>query len=101
MEISAINDGKVYAIHVKICPNVDWDAPDVIYAIAHEGNGGLSYTGFKNLCNKDNNKCFLAKKANVKSDRSCTWAEIRVTLDAWPMMGNPGLILVEHPETFY
>ena len=53
------------------------------------------------MCEKDNKKCFLAKKANVKGDSSCSWAEIGVTLDAWPMIGNPGLVCVERPETFY
>ena len=43
---NSTNAGKVYAIHVKICPNIDWDAPDLIYAIAHEGNG--SYNAFLN-----------------------------------------------------
>ena len=104
MDYSAVFERKVYVIHVKVTINKDtpvWDASDIIYGIAHEGKGGLSFTAFKHICEKNNQKCFLSKKANVKNYSSCTWGEICSALDEWPCVGNPKLVLCEKPETFY
>ena len=97
MENSTKNDGKVYGIHVKNTPEKDWNADDIIYAIAHEGSGGLSFTNFKHICEKHNKRYFFSKKANVDSDKSCSWVEICSALDDW----NPELVLVESTNTFY
>ena len=75
MDKSAVFDGKVYVFRVKLSPEKDWDAPDVIYGLGHEGKGGLTFTKMKHIC-KSNGRYFLAKKANVATDKSCTLAEI-------------------------
>ena len=101
MENSPKMNGKVYNIHVKDSAVKDFNANDLIYGIAYEGSAGLSFTNFRTICEKNNKKCFLSKKCNVADDKSCSWVEISAALDDWPILGNPGLILVETPVTFY
>ena len=101
MDRSAVLDGKVYVLHVKDRPDKNFDANDEIYAFAHQGSGGLSYTGFRTISEVDNKRYFFTKKANVQQDKSCTWAEVWVAANQWPMKGDPRLVLIEYPMTFY
>ena len=101
MSSSTVFDGKVYVFRVKGTANKNWDQPDVIFGIAHEGLDGLTFTKFGKMALDQNKKLFLSKKANRASDGCCTWDEIASGLDDWSKIGDPKFIFVEKPITWY
>ena len=100
MDPSTIFDGKVYVFHIKGSASKDWEHPDVMYGLGHEGLDGLSFCNFRTMSN-ENGKLFLSKKANKEGAGSCTWAEICTTLDDWCKMGDPKLVFLDKPISWY
>ena len=95
-------DGKVYVFRVKATAVRDWDAPDVMYGLAHEGGDGVSFQMFKELSIKKNKKDFVTKKANVKSnDVLCTGADMLKALKDWSPLGNPVITFTDKPASWY
>ena len=72
MNSSTMINGKVYVLRVKATLKHDWEAPDVIHGLAHEGSDGLTFTQFKKI-SMAHKMWFLSKKANdPKNDEYCT-----------------------------
>ena len=98
MDSSSIFEGKVYVFRIKATNANDWNAPDVVYGLAQEGVGVMTFSMFKELAMK-NKKHFLTKKANPKWDQ-CSVADIQRTLRDWKVIGNPKLTFLDKPASW-
>ena len=101
MEDSSVIDGKVYAFHVKVTEKLDWSSNDIAYGVVYQGNDGLAFSQFKYISENLNKKKFLSKRANTISDDTCTWVEVTSTLETWEKVGEPDIVHVDPPITFY
>jgi hypothetical protein len=96
----AMYDGKVYVTRVKPTLVKNWDAVDLVYALTYEGHSGFTFSNFKQVCEKNNKRWFLSKKANVKDDSSCSWAEIVACMEGFPAIGVQTISITDRAVTF-
>ena len=84
-------NGKLYVVRVKTSMKKIWEEEDIIYAVAYEGNDGLSFNGFKNICEKNNQRWCVTKKVNYKHELSCSWDQVEETMKEVPPTGEQKL----------
>ena len=92
--------GKLYVVRIKPTLKKNWDDDDIIYAIAYDGKADLSYNGFKNICEKNNQMWFTTKKANNNTDKKCSWEEVETTMTNYPATGSQKLLHTSSALTF-
>ena len=97
---SPVYDGKVYVVRIKATNEHNWEAEDIIHAVAYKGNGGLDFNGFKTICEK-NKKWFVSMKANTEDEKKCSQSEIETALQDFPAIGKQQLILLSPVATFF
>ena len=98
MNSSTIN-GQMYVFRLKYTDANDWDAPDVVHGLAHQGDGCIAFHNFKDI-SKKNRKLFLCKKVATPSEDECS-EDILDGMESWKAIGTPKLSFMDAPATWY
>ena len=97
---NTVYNEKVYVVRIKATKEKNWDNDDIIYAVAYEGDGGLSFNGLKTIC-EQNSKWVITKKANTDSEMHCDQSEIETALQEFPATGKQLLTQIYPAATFF
>ena len=97
---NTVYNEKVYVVRIKATKEKNWDNDDIIYAVAYEGDGGLSFNGLKTIC-EQNSKWVITKKANTDSDMRCDQSEIETALQEFRATGKQLLTQIYPAATFF
>ena len=72
---------------------------DEVYGVVYcKGKGVMDYSLFKSVCSTHNDRFFYARKVNGK--QSFTMRECLTASSNFPMLGDSGVSMLEHPMTF-